>query len=244
MFVKIETLIVVSDEKVQLSNLLKEIESRALINLKKNGVQVILVIDDADNLREQIPGALELLQNKAKMWADWNMVRVIFVINDEETDMILQRNSSNWSRTAVLVCVDDLSREETIRFLSQRATTVANEENEDEVVMSEEDAARYVDVNGEPITHLFALKRKVSREKTFDEVVEGMKKRERVKFENVSRNPHLWKVISVLTGARNRQMKRRSRRRQDAAEVRHHPCPTGPEVSFGRLPINTDYRWL
>ena len=65
-FVKIETSIAVNDEKVQLTNLLREIERRALIYLKKSGVPVIIMIDDADSLREQMPGALELLQNKGE----------------------------------------------------------------------------------------------------------------------------------------------------------------------------------
>lgn len=58
-------------------------------------------------------------QNKAKVWADANIVKLVFVINDTETDRHLRKNAAAWSRLATPVVVEDLGRDEALAFLGE-----------------------------------------------------------------------------------------------------------------------------
>ena len=46
-----------------------------------------------------------VFQEKAKLWADCNIVKLVFVSNDEMAEELMQKNASDWSRVAAPVQV-------------------------------------------------------------------------------------------------------------------------------------------
>ena len=222
-FIHIDTLTAL-DEKTQLTKILREIERTSLIYVTKRKRSAVLVIDDVDSLLKQMPGALELLQMKAKLWADWSTVKVVFVIHDDETERLLQEDSGNWSRAAVPIYVRDLSKEEAKEFLLRRDDNLNNADdltaNNQETTNSKEtemqkkhdiwmngkDAEECVRWVGGRMVHLVELKRKFSPKKQITTILKEMRIRERMKFSVVSRNPSLLKVVSTLKVAANQEM--------------------------------------
>ena len=81
-----------ANENAKLTKLLKEIEITALRYVTKTRKSVVLVIDNADCLLKKMPEALEQLQTKAKLWADWSAVKVVFIIHDDETETLLRQD--------------------------------------------------------------------------------------------------------------------------------------------------------
>ena len=53
------------------------------------------------------------------MWADANIVKLVFVVNDAETEAHLRKNAAAWSRLATPIVVQDLCRDEALAFLGQ-----------------------------------------------------------------------------------------------------------------------------
>lgn len=57
-------------------------------------------------------------QIKAKLWADTNTVKMVFVNNDELTESFLQQIECRWSRQATPIIVEELDDDEAIKFLT------------------------------------------------------------------------------------------------------------------------------
>jgi len=53
------------------------------------------------------------------VWADANIVKLVFVINDTETETYLRKNGAAWSRLSTPIVVEDLCRNEALAFLSE-----------------------------------------------------------------------------------------------------------------------------
>ena len=46
------------------------------------------------------------VKDKAKVWADANIVKLVFIINDTETEAHMSKNSGAWSRLATpIICL-------------------------------------------------------------------------------------------------------------------------------------------
>jgi len=175
--------------------------------MQETGRPVVLIIDGANSLPGQMPGALEKIQDKAKLWADTNTVKVIFVNNDEETEELLQKNSSSWSRAHSPILMPDMSREDAIKFLMMPNFMESPLEEGLKDAMSLECAEKVYDLVGGRIVHLVTFKREFVFGISFDRTIERVKDREREKFIHVSRSPKVWNVVSALRKSPEKCMK-------------------------------------
>lgn len=99
--------------------MLDAIEKSAFDYLQQTGRPAVLVIDGINSLSLSMPDVLERIQEKAKLWADTNTVKLILINNDEGTESQLQRASSSWTRMATPIIVGDLGAEDAVRFLME-----------------------------------------------------------------------------------------------------------------------------
>ena len=128
------------------------------------------------------------------MWADANIVKLVFIINDTETETHLRKNSGAWSRLATPVFVDDLRQDEALAFLKapylrehdQLAAGAAADGTVEQsagprtgTTMDGELAGRIVELVGGRILQLIAMKRYWLNDVPFDESAEELKNRER-----------------------------------------------------------------
>jgi|SRR6218665_122456 len=195
------------DEDSKLTRVLNAIEESSFEYLQRTGRPVILIIDGANTLLHQMPGALEKIQDKAKLWADTNTVKVVFVNNDEDTEQLLHKNASSWSRAGTPLIVNDLSDEEATTFLTTPPFLETSHLDSNMTTMSPEQAAKVVELVGGRMVHLVAFKRDFVLGKSVEETMEQLKDREREKFVQVSRNPSTWLVVSALRKSSNRRLK-------------------------------------
>lgn len=64
------------DSESRLTRVLDAIEESSFLYMQKYGRPVVLVIDGIENLAVSMPGALDKVMEKAKLWADTNTVKV------------------------------------------------------------------------------------------------------------------------------------------------------------------------
>ena len=64
------------DSGSRLTRVLDAIEKSSFRYMQKTGRSVVLVIDDINCLNVSMPGALDKIKEKAKLWADTNTVKV------------------------------------------------------------------------------------------------------------------------------------------------------------------------
>ena len=131
------------------------------------------------------------------MWADANIVKLVFITNDSETENQLTRNSGAWSRLATPVAVDDLRRDEALAFLGQPYLREADRQLATETAAAGDDktrrrsrspptgrtmdgelAGRMVELVGGRILQLIAMKRDWSQGVSFEESADELKRRE------------------------------------------------------------------
>ena len=192
------------DDDQRLVRVLDAIEKSSFGYMQRTGRPAVLVIDGINCLQRTMPGALERLQEKAKLWADSNTVKLILVNNDEETEAALHKQSSCSSRLAPAIIVEDLPRDDAVDFLVAPAF-MENESLEREP-MSAAEASRIVDLVGGRIHHLIRFKRDWTRGVPFELTADELKSRERDKFFRMLRSPSAWRVITVLRDAPGHQM--------------------------------------
>jgi len=129
------------------------------------------------------------------VWADANIVKLIFITNDTETEKQLTKNSGAWSRMATPVIVDDLRRQEALAFLKEpylreddqlaaemgtgpdgkirRSTSPRTGK-----AMDSELAGQIVELVGGRILQLIAMKRDWCQGVSFDDSADELKSRE------------------------------------------------------------------
>ena len=111
---------------------------------------------------------------------------MIFVNNDEETESLLQKNTSCWSRMATPIVVEDLTSDEAVNFLTSDnfmehglEVTLTSTSKETNSAMSMDRARRIVDLVGGRMLHLIEFKRAWLDGVSFEEMAEELKDRER-----------------------------------------------------------------
>ena len=137
------------------------------------------------------------------MWADANVVKLVFVINNTETETHMSKNSGAWSRLATPVIVDDLHQDEALAFLKSPYLTeqdrlaagtagdIAIQQSANPKSgksMDGELAGRIVELVGGRILQLIAMKRDWLYGVSFDDSAEELKSREREKLLQVLQN--------------------------------------------------------
>ena len=129
------------------------------------------------------------------MWADANIVKLVFIINDTESETHLRKNGGAWSRLATPVVVDDLRQNEALAFLKAPYLMELDQlaAAGDGVVrrsasprtgksMDDELAGQIVDLVGGRVLQLIAMKRDWLYGVSFDDSAEELKYREREKL--------------------------------------------------------------
>lgn len=99
-------------EHEKLKRVLESIEESAYRYMSRTGRPAVIIIDDVGWVGRHMKSALHLLQIKAKLWADTNIAKVVFITNDEEVEVFFQKNQSCWSRCDVPIYIGDLCDEE------------------------------------------------------------------------------------------------------------------------------------
>ena len=169
----------------------------------------MLILDGVNYLSDNMPGALRKVQDKAKLWADTNTVKVILVSNEDSTEMMLQQHHSNWSRAATPISIGDLREEEAIRFLTSPGLYEYQIEAEGGGALPRmsEAAARevYAEVGGR-MHYLVTFKRDWMEGISVARTARRLREKEREKFLQVSQCPSMWRVVEVLLKAKDKTM--------------------------------------
>ena len=196
------------DERNKLRRVLDAIEEAAYIYMQKTGRPAVIVIDGVQWISSHTPGGLQRIQEKAKLWADTNIAKIVFVTNDDETELIMQNNQSSWSRANSPLYIGDLSHLEALRFL-QRETFHEEGYHQDHQcrIMDVETAEGVVNLVGGRIQHLLQFRRDWSSGLLFEETAERLKCKEREKLLETSRSDSAMKALEMLKAAKNKQIK-------------------------------------
>jgi hypothetical protein len=67
------------DSESRLTRVLNAIEESSFLYLQETGRPVVLIIDGINTLNASMPGALDKMMEKAKLWADSNTVKAIML---------------------------------------------------------------------------------------------------------------------------------------------------------------------
>ena len=141
----------------------------------------------------------ELIQEKAKLWADANIVKLVLVSNDEKTTDILRENDSSWSRADVDIYIRDLPDDAAREFLKlppyKACVGAADTNGRHPKDMAHEYIERTIDAVGGRITHLLEFKFDWLKGIDFDTTLERLIQKELAKFHSIADDPGNWKVM-------------------------------------------------
>lgn len=195
------------DDQTKLERVLSAIEIAAYKYLKMYRRPAVIVIDGVNWLVEVQPGALERLQEKAKLWADTNIVKMVFVSNDEDTEAILQRNHSAWSRGAIPLFIGDLSDAEAAEFLLLPDPIIhAIHSHCSDVTMPADHVTKVVSLVGGRIQHLLLCKLEWAEGKPFEETRNHLRLKERAKFFECMQSAAQYNVVQFVWNAKGREI--------------------------------------
>ena len=200
------------DEKTKLERVLSAIEKAAYMYLQKTGKPAVIVIDGVNWITDFMPGALERLHVKAKLWADTNVAKLIFVSNDEKTEEIFQADHSAWSRGALPIMVGDLNMHEARSFLTQYDPVIQISNKDRKTLpknvreMPEEYVNKVLDLVGGRFQYLLLCKLAWAEGKPFEETAINLILKERSKFFSVAQAPSQYRVIETLWYAATKRM--------------------------------------
>ena len=188
------------DNHNKLMRVLDAIERSSFEFAHKYGRPVVIVIDGANVLTDHFPGALEKLQEKAKLWADTNICKVVFVSNEEETEYILQKSSSCWSRAGAPVHVGSLDQSESIDYLTNKTD---HGQHQNSSGISKEQALDIYSKVGGKVHTLTLIKRDHHLHIPFEVTLKRLKQKEMEKILRAAKVPEMWKVVEILNQAPN-----------------------------------------
>ena len=192
------------DTHNRLQRVLQAIEESAFLYSQKEGVPVILVIDGADNLDKHLPGTLAKLQDKAKLWADANIAKVVFVTNDEETEELFKQNPGNWSRMGAPYIMGDLTRQDAVSFLCGDKFMETKTQAKRLPAMTIKEAEEVFDLVGGRMSHLITFKREHMAGIPRPVTASRLERKEREKFICAAKDIKLLEVIDKVKQAGGR----------------------------------------
>ena len=184
------------EESQKLRRVLDAIEESATRYAKAYGKPAVIVIDGMEYLSTHHPEAVVALQVKAKLWADSNIVKLIFVSNDEHTLSILQNNPGYWSRAGHMLSFDDLTKEQALKFLTR--PTENGGDTKKQVCMDITLAEKIYSFVGGRLVHLLHCKNDWIAGISFIDMTKHLKNLEREKLLNAAKRPSVWKAIALL----------------------------------------------
>jgi len=150
---------------------------------------------------------VRVYQEKAKLWADTNTVKMVFVSNSESVDRRMRKCPSCWSRAAAPIHIGDLTDGEATSFL-QRDRHLESLAGEADLAscMADSYARNTVALVGGRINQLIAVKGAWLGGASFEETACGLRQKEREKFLDVFRRPSAWRVIEALRNAPDKRI--------------------------------------
>ena len=180
------------DRKTKLERVLSSIEKAAYLYRKKTGKPVVIVNGNVNWITEFMPGVLERIQEKAKLWADKNIAKVVLVSNDEKTEETLQSNHSAWARGALPVIIGDLSPQEAREFLLLPDPIIARAHSpRSNETMSNELIDSIIKLLGGRLQHLFICKLEWAEGRDFHTHTSlHLRLKERIKFYKQHKSRH------------------------------------------------------
>lgn len=194
------------DDHNKLLRVLDAIEDSAFMYTNKHGKPVVLIIDNAGKLEEHLPNSMRKLQEKAKLWADTNTVKVVFVTSEDHTEFVMQADHCNWSRAATPVTIGDLTREEAIQFLTSAGMLECDEASQQPTMSAQQAEYIYESIGGKML-HLVAFKYDCRQGVAMEKTLARLREKELEKFLQISGQPTLWKAIRQLKDAPGMQCK-------------------------------------
>ena len=196
------------DRKTKLERVFSSIEKTAYLYLKKTGKPVVIVNGNVNWITEFLPGVLERTQEKAKLWADKNIAKVVLVSNDEKTEETLQSNHSAWARGALPVIIGDLSPQEAREFLLLPDPIMARAHSpRSNETMSNELIDSIIKLVGGRLQHLLICKLEWAEARDFHTHTSlHLRLKERIKFYEAAQVPSQRRVIETLWVAPDRMM--------------------------------------
>ena len=180
----------------KLARVLCALEKAAFRYTKEKGKPAVVIIDGVDRLTKHMPDALTLMQEKAKLWADANIVKLVLVTNDERTQEILQENDSNWSRADMDIYIRDMPDDSAREFLKLQPYGKSTNRQEAERLneMSNEYLEKAIHAVGGRVTHLLEFKFDWLKGVGVDETIGRLVEKELAKFHSIAEDPANWKV--------------------------------------------------
>ena len=187
----------------RLERVLSSIEESAVCYTRQHGRPVVLVIDGVPSLIQRMPGALEKLQEKAALWADMNIVKVVLVMGNEmlEKTLVSPSSATAWSRACTPVIIGDISESEAVTFLQE-----APENDRGARCMMQSHAELIISLVGGRMHHLIKCKQAWKNEEPFDQIAAQLVETEREKFVSLSRVSNGWQSVGLLQKAPGNRM--------------------------------------
>jgi len=128
----------------------------------------VLIIDNTNRLAQKQPELLDLFQDYAKLTADEGTVSVVFVSSEGNVPRRMMERSS-WSRRGLIIDVNDVSKEEALRYLELRK-------------IEKEQAAQIYELVGGRMIHLKYMADNILRLGSFEGKCIACDAEERVSF--------------------------------------------------------------
>ncbi len=190
----------------RISRVLYAIEEAAYLYVEDRGRPVVLIIDGVEWLAKHMPSSLEKIQEKAKLWSDANIVKLILVSNDEKTDTLLQKNQSCWQRAEAPIYVNDLEHDEAISFLLSDLFPQENNVGHKVAHMTKNEAEKVYSFVGGRVQYLLIFKRDWIENIPFEVTANRMEIKEREKFLDVPTTPTAIKALELLSRSKDQRI--------------------------------------
>ena len=213
------------DEHNKLMRVLDAIEVAGFRYMEKWGRPAVIVIDGADFIAKHLPEGMARMQEKAKLWADTNIVKLVFISNGEYVEEVFQQNQSVWARADSTFYVGDLAYEDAVRFLQRKQFYERGVRERSQGVlhnpMTRAEAEAIVDLVGGRIQHLLQFRRDWEEGVPYEFTAERLKAKERQKLSRILKRASAVKALAELL----------------------RPCPT-PDLHFSGKTSEEDVDFL
>ena len=183
------------DESHKLLRVLDAIERSSYAYAQKKKRPSVLVVDNIDHLTRHHKHILEKLLEKAKLWADSNICKVVFVCSHENTENVLIDSPGIWMRLATPLVVVDLTENETTEYVK---SSLEGSDVMEGIPSGEHLAREIYGCVGGRIIHLQTFTRMLRLGESFEEIKKQLIVKELEKFAQFSKSSGQWKFLEFL----------------------------------------------
>ena len=187
------------DDSNKLLRVLDAIERSSYHYAQKKGRPTVLVVDNIDQLALNHKNILEKLLEKAKLWSDTNICKVVFVCSLANTEKIFMENSAVWIRQETPLTVGDLTEREAREYVRESL------ENCDVVTGDSQVFQEIYDCVGGRMIYLQNFIQKIKSENNISDIKKQMIVKELEKFEDLPSGCPQWKFLEFLNKFPNKE---------------------------------------